>query len=228
MRNRSANKYCIVVGAIIGVMGTNAAGAMTSISLDLDTEFSGAVPPDNPNTPWVTAEFMTAGNDVLFTLTATTNLTDPEKVTGFYFNFDDSLDVQLLNFGFIGLSGTFDFPPAINLSKDAYQADGDGKYDVRFDFSTSGTVANTFGAGDSLTYLISYTTPITDQEFAHQSAPAGGHGPFYAAAHVQSTGPSNGDSGWIAAEEVAVIPEPTSIALAALGLAGFGKRSRRT
>lgn len=54
---------------------------------------------------------------------------------------------------------------------------------------------------------------LTASSFNFLSAPDGGHGPFYTAAHVQSIGAGDA-SGWV------TVPEPSSWLLA--GLAALG------
>src|SRR5437763_431802 len=68
------------------------------------------------------------------------------------------------------------------------------------------------------------TAPISAADFFFQSFPDGGHGPFYAAAHVQNTGFDGNGSGWIAP-----VPEPTTLTLAAAMLTiPFSRRALRS
>jgi uncharacterized protein (TIGR03382 family) len=60
------------------------------------------------------------------------------------------------------------------------------------------------------------TLVATDFQFL--SAPAGGHGPFYVAAHVQGIGAEGDDSGWV------TTPEPTTFTLAALAALALLRR----
>ena len=63
-----------------------------------------------------------------------------------------------------------------------------------------------------MSYTIS-APGLTAADFNHLSEPAGAHGPFYTAAHIQNaTGPGSGGSGWIAP-----IPEPSITSLAIMG-----------
>src|SRR5262245_41396438 len=169
--------------------------ADAAVYTPLNLEFSGGTPPASATTPWVTATFADeAGGTVLLTLEAP-NLTNPEKMTGFYFNFNDSLNVQNLNFQLVS-GGAFALP-TIDLQMNTFKADGDGRYDIRLNFATAGTASQVFGQGDTLVYRLSYTSAIDASQFGYLSSPAGGNGPFYTAAHIQDT--PGGESGWIAA-----------------------------
>jgi hypothetical protein len=93
-------------------------------------------------------------------------------------------------------------------------ADGDGKYDVLLSFGNGQTG---LGPGQSAVFTLSYNFggvhSIASSDFNFLSTPAGGHGPFYAAAHIQNTGTGGAGSGWIAA------PEPNYAAASAALLA---------
>ncbi len=214
--------------ALLGVFAAfSAASANGAVSTPLNIEFSGGVAPASAATPWVNGTFANeVGGTVLFSLEAL-HLTNPEKMTGFYFNFNDALNVQNLSFQLVS-SGAFALP-TIDRSRDAYKADGDGKYDIRLNFATAGNASQTFGQGDTLVYRLSYTSAINASQFGYLSLPAGGHGPFYAAAHIQDT--PGGQSGWIAATEFMPVPEASPLlaggSLLTLVVAGVVSRGRR-
>src|SRR6185503_10467667 len=85
---------------------------------------------------------------------------------------------------------------AITEGVNAFKADGDGKYDVLFQFST--TPGDSFTGGEQISYLITGITGLDAMDFYRfLSLPAGGHGPFFAAGHVQAISYGEG-SGWIA------------------------------
>jgi hypothetical protein len=186
-------------------------------------------PPVNSATPWVTATYENQGlGAVLFTLTATPNLTAKENVRFFYFNFDDSLQLPALSFSAVSSLGSFDLPSWV-FSKNSLQADGDGKYDIRLDFRQGGNISKTFTQGDSVSYLLTYggAESISEDSFKFFSQPAGGKGPFLVAAHVQNT--TDGGSAWLASESVSTtsVPEPTTSALLCLvSLAIIARNSR--
>jgi len=114
-----------------------------------------------------------------------------------------------------------------SLGLNAFKADGDGKYDILFQFAQ--TPANSFTSGEHLTYLISGIGGMTASDFVYLSMPAGGHGPFFSAIHMQgigSTGVTDTGSlsGWVSPSDVTIVPvpEPTvaAFALVLAGLAG--------
>jgi hypothetical protein len=219
--------------ALIGfVTALGSAGPGRAAEMNLTHVFSGgAVPPGNPSTPWLTYSVLDQGlNSVLFTLTATANMTDPEKIGLFYFNFDDSLTVADLDFTLAGTSGDFVLP-TISQSSNGLKADGDGYYDLRLEFTVSGGLPNYFNSGDSLNYLLTYSGAgtMTETSFQFLSQPGGGEGVYYAAAHIQSTPGGGKGSAWLGATLVTypAVPEPAASVLVFAGLALLGLRRAR-
>jgi hypothetical protein len=107
-----------------------------------------------------------------------------------------------------------------NFGSDAFQADGDGRYDILIDFSTA--AADRLLAGEVVIFDVTSTTVgFTSDSFLVFSAPGGGNGPFRAAAHIQSL--PNGQSDFITEE----IPEPTSMILLGTGLATLAAGLRK-
>src|SRR5262245_50992870 len=218
----------LVVGMVTAFSG---ASVHAAVSTPLDVEFSGGTPPASPTLPWVRSIFTSeGGGTVLFTLTAE-HLTDPERMTSFYFNFNDALNVQDLSFQLVSSVGAFTLP-TISLGQNAFMADGDGRYDIRLDFASVANLSQAFGQSDSLTFRLSYTSAIDSSQFGYLSSPSGGHGPFYAAAHIQDT--PGGGSGWIGGTTFDVfepVPEasPLLASVSLVGLLGVGlwPRARR-
>ncbi|MCA9233038.1 MAG: hypothetical protein KDA57_20495 [Planctomycetales bacterium] len=192
-------------------------------------EFSGGTAPAG-SSPWLTPRIDDQGTPGTVQLKVeTTNLTGSEKVSGLYLNIDPSIDPADLSFSAPTKTGIF-ADPVISLSTDTFKADGDGKYDILLTFSTSS--GSEFGAGEEVEYTITglgSAAGLIAADFVFLSAPAGGHGPFYAAAHVQGIGA--GLSGWISPDPGLdpfsnPVPEPNGIILFTLGLA-IAERIRR-
>ena len=222
-------KACICLGAklafglsIILVSATTQATAAT-LTLNSEFEFSGATPPASDTLPWLTTKFDDGGGtgSVIVTLTAT-NLTGSEFVSGWYLNLDPSLKVSDLTFSAPTKVGSFT-TPTISLDTDAYKADGDGKYDILLSFSTSGGATSRFTQGDAISYTITGIPTLTAASFDFLSAPAGGHGPYLHAEHVQGIGAEGAYSGWVTGPHA---PEPATMSFLALGSLTLLRRRR--
>ncbi len=163
----------------------------TPVTYLYDNEFSNGTAPTGP-APWLEARFSDVAGGVQLTLMAQ-NLSSTEFVSGWYFNLNPLLVPTQLSFAYYS-GGTATILP-VQTGLDAFKADGDGKYDILITFPTSGTAAQRFSAGDSITFTVTGITGLTASDFEFQSAPSGGHGPFFSAAHVQ--GISGDLSGWV-------------------------------
>jgi hypothetical protein len=206
--NRAVLIRFIFVLTALTFSSTRLIGA--GVIYQFDTPFPSDPSPAAP-TPWITADFENVSGGVNLTISAA-GLTGSEFASEIYFNLDPSLSLDQfsLTFGETASTGSFSTPTISQAAGDNnYKADGDGKYDFRFNFGTaSGT---TFGSGDSITYFISGIPGLTASSFSFQSAPAGGSGPFYAAAHIQAL--DGGLSTWIEPGGGPMVPEPAPMAL---------------
>jgi hypothetical protein len=211
-------KTARLVVAVVACLSLAGAARGGLITFGLTEEFSGGAPPEGTVPPaWltVTIDDGTDDTDGIVTLTlAATNLTGSEKVKEWCLNLAPSFDPENLAFAKVGKTGAFD-DPTISKGTDAFKADGDGLYDIMFAFTHSGNASKTFGAGvpmESIQYTVSLSSGgmLTAASFDFLSAPAGGHGPYLTAAHVQSIGAGE-DSGWVTA------PEPATLGILAMG-----------
>jgi hypothetical protein len=192
----------------------------------LDVEFSGASAPASATTPWVNIvldDSFGDANTVRLTVEAT-NLTggiNGESINSILLNFDPSLDASQLLFTAIDVVLSTPIPKAINTGTNAFQADGDGFFDIEFDMPPSpGNNAARFTGGETIIFDLVYISAISASSFDFTSVMGGGAGTFGAAAHIQRIGTNNADSGWIGTP----IPEPGTALLLGLGVMGLGWR----
>jgi hypothetical protein len=152
-------------------------------------------------------------------ITVTNNLVDPGAFLGsLYLNTSVAPLAAALG-TCVDCAATNGQTMTFNFGLDAFQADGDGRYDILIDFSTA--AANRLLAGEVVIFDVTSTTVgFTSDSFLVFSAPGGGNGPFRAAAHIQAL--PNGESDF-----VAEIPEPTSMLLLGTGLATLAAGLRR-
>ena len=220
----------ILLGAALLAPATSKAAS--GVTYQFDNEFSSGTPPAGV-APWITATIQNVNPGTVQLTIANSGLVGNEFVSGFYINLNTNFSPLNLSISYVSSVGNFTIPSTgsgtIERGTDSFKADGDGKYDVLFDFSTA--TGNTFGAGESITYQISGISGLTADDFVYLSAPNGGHGPFYAAAHVQGIGADGSLSGWVEPSlgaQPILVPEPSICALFALslGFLGLGRRSK--
>jgi hypothetical protein len=211
----------------LGVLAIPAQAA--TVTFNYDVVFSsGAVAPDGPS-PYLTATFDDGGSAGSVTLTmtvaGTVNAADVDQI---YFNFDPSLDLSQLSFayggGSTGPAAAGGGNNGIFVGTDAYQADGDGLFDIYLNFPPPpGQQTARWNAGETVIYTITSTQAITAQSFSFLSAPGGGAGgPFLSAAHFLDTGPYATDSAWVGA-----VPVPAALWLFGSGLICLARLARR-
>jgi hypothetical protein len=218
---RAALLACTVLGLAVA---TGRAQADT-VTFDFNTSF-GAVPSDG-TAPWLRAEFTDiAPGEVRLTLTAPGLSTDTaggqaaEYADEWWFNLNPLYDANSLVSTYLSGEEAIKFIVPATAGGGELKPDGDGTFDFRFNFA-SGTLSN----GMSSVYRLSGIAGLTAADFRYYSQePSGGAGPFLAAAHIQSTGPNNEGSDYVAPVDVA---EPSSLALLAAGAFAFGASRRR-
>lgn len=200
------------------------------VTLEFNVSF-GDTPADG-GAPWVVATLASGADapdvvpgNVLLTVTASPLLGEAD-VTALYFNFSGAPDS--LTFVPVNTAAVSGYT-ILQEAQNAYRADGDGKYDIRIDLPTANTPAGArLSAGESISFVIRGAGTLAASDFFLLSAPGPGEGnpgPFFAAAHIQSTGPYPFDgSDWVAA-----VPIPAAVWLfaSALGMLGFAMRRRR-
>lgn len=213
-----------VVGAGLGlaVAMTLAAPANAAIiTFTPDTEFSGSGY-DYDGTITYTLEDVAGG--VQFTIDWAPVTDTGQYLAAAYLNFDPMLDAATaITEGASSCTNcVFD---SASFGNDAFQADGDGKFDMEFTFSEA--QADRFNQGDSFSIFLGGS--FTTQSFVYQSAVGGGNGTWYTAARVRGLGDDNQGSGWFGDDTPpggGDVPEPASLTLLALGFALGAARLR--
>lgn len=188
------------------------------------TESFGTEPPVGPS-PYATSEIVDSGVDTVTLTMQVSGFVGAADVTGMYFNLDPALDPTLLTFTRLGGTGPTAADTTILTGVDAYRADGDGFYDILFDFPPppGGDLAR-FNSGESLIYEISMPG-LSAASFNFFGAPgpgAGNPGPFLSVARFQETGPLQDGSDWVGA-----VPVPAAVWLFGSGLLGLVGLARR-
>lgn len=223
----------VLAGCLVLALFAGQASGSLILELGYSATFSDDSVPPAQDPPWLRATFAEdSGGAVLLTLEAV-GLTIPEYVQAWYFNFDPTLDVEALTISY--LSGVQ--PSDIKQQENAFNADGDGYFDILFDFPNANN--GRFGANDVSVFRITPSTnagySISPWSFAFESQD-GNHdpnyqrdwGPYVSAAKIGGTGEDGEDSAWVHAH---IIPEPASLVIWSLmgagGLALAWRRRRK-
>jgi hypothetical protein len=219
-------KHTITKGLAIAAVAVTAVLPAKGLTFGLDYIFSGPGIPGNPG-PWGTATFSDVSGGVQLTMNGS-GLSGSEFFGSWYFNLNSSLNPASLNFAAQSNVGVDPSSVAIGQGANAFKADGDGFFDILFDFASSG--ANRFGAGDSLTYLITGIPGLSaaDFNFTSVGGPISG---YHTAAHLQASS-VNGQSLWTADGDTPGGPVPEPMTYLVLGafvcIAIYAKRRLET
>jgi hypothetical protein len=208
----------LTLGALALAAGVFVSGAQAAvITYDASIEFSGATPPAGAG-PWLRTTISDAGADTVTIEFNNIGLVGTEFVANWFLNLNPALNPVSLNFQSPVQVGSFALP-TINRGVNAFQADGDGLFDVRLDFSNAGP--QRFGVGEKLTYTVTGISGLnaTDFAFVSVNGPVGANG-FPMAAHVLSIGPNGEGSGWVS------VPEPAALSVLALATPALLRRRR--
>lgn len=198
------------------------------INMNLDDPFSGTQP-TSTILPWLNVQVddSVGPGKVKLTFSAA-HLTSTEYASEWDLNLDPALNPAQLVFDTANATklGSFADPTiSTGYNFQAAKADGDGYFDILFGFQTNDGSATHFDQNDSYQIIVSGISTLNANSFAFRSSSQKGQGNdtnsgYYSAAHVQSIGPTGSDSGWIAATSANPVPEPGTLVLVALGLAG--------
>lgn len=217
-------RFLLLASALI--VSLPAVQAATGL-LELDYLFSGTAPVGATPALTVTFEDGLAPSTVRITLTAL-NLSADEFISAWYLNVSPSIDPTQLTFSLVSNPTQLTLGD-IGKGTNAFKADGDGFYDLILDFPPPpGTFAAKFTAGEQVVVDVTRTGGLSVGDFFYQSAPGGGNGTYFSAAHVQGIG--GGESGWLGATAAEMIPIPESSASAlilgtvAVAIAGLRRR----
>ena len=212
----------ILTAAIVflGIVAFSLQAYAAPITFNYSSVFSGTAP--EGTSPWITATFESISATKVKLTFSGANLVGSEFISEWDFNFNPAKTLADLAIAYVS-GPVATFSTGIN----AFQADGDGKYDIGFNFPT-GPPASRFDTGSTAIYEFDLAAGLVPEDFKFLSEPAGGSGPFYSAAHVQSIG-EEGDSGWVSGDPSTgvIVPEPATMLLLGLGLLGIGIAVRK-
>ncbi len=225
------SKLCLAADAalvaVVGCLFCCSQIQASTLTYDFGDVVSGSPPASAP--PWASAQFQDASDGTVLLSISTAGLSSSENAGWFLFNLNPTLNPSNLRFNLVGQTGSFD-APRILTGLNTRKAAGAGSFDIEFDFSNGPTDANRFTAGEQAVFDISGIAGLSASSFHFTSLQANGTTGYYAAAHIQRIAASP-NSGWIAAGELAAVPEPATWQFFALAIATCGAlrvRPRKT
>ncbi len=214
---------------VLGLFPLRAVALIESIPLNyVFSPTDGSVRPANTTSPWLVLHLEDGfgPNTVRLTLDAS-GLSNVEFASNWYVNLNPALNATQLSFSIVSN------PTALSLGDirtgtNAFKADGDGHYDILFDFPPPpGSFPAKLTAGEKVVVDVTRIGGLSLSDFHYQSVESTGNGVYYTAAHIQGIG---ADSAWIGATELsppAPIPEPSAYVAFMGGVVLFFAHLRR-
>lgn len=222
-------RSCSLFGLVAALALLPQAAGATTMTFEYTVQFSNGTFPGGA-APWLRATFddtaAAPGSDVRITVEVL-NLAATEFVSNWWFNLNPALGNVATNVGFTFIDTSDVSSMTITWGNDCCNADGGGRYDVRFAFPTAAGIGRLTN-GESIVIDANWfggTMLATDFNFI--ATPQGGNGPFLSAAHIQGIVGGDGSTFVAPGEATFPVPEPGTLALLGGGLTLVARRLRR-